>query len=478
MPPRIASMKFVIYVILIVLGVTVGPPSCPARRSPVPETYAAETGTVAPLLNIAALVRSEGPAVVNVSASPRSPAPEVDAPGTHDDDDMADLLRRGLPPGRANSKRPMQGSGCIVSSDGYVLTDSHLVEGAAEITVRLTDKRQFKARLVGADPMADIALLKINAKNLPTVKIGDPSKLEVGEWVIAIGAPFGFDNTVTQGIVSAKGRSLPDESYISFIQTDVAINPGNSGGPLFNLKGEVVGINSQIYTRSGGYMGVSFAIPIDLAMSIKDELLVHGKVTRGKLGISHQTVDEAIAQAFKLAEARGALVTEVEKGAAADKAGLVPGDIILAFDGKAVDASTDLPRMVAMTKPGTRVRLDIWRKGKIEALTATVGESASKLAARSDADEPRLDKLGLALRDLSGTEKRDLGFEHGIIVQRAVGEAARAGVLEGDVILGVNDNPVGTVKQFRELIGNVGPIAALLVSRGNAVIYLPLRVKG
>lgn len=476
-----ALMRELICTGIVAAVLIVGPASCPSRSWPIPETQAAEAlpGTSIPLLNIGALARSEGAAVVNVSASSRSRSggDEYDTPPRSQDDDLEDLLR-GLPP-RSLSPKPMQGSGFIVSPEGYVLTNNHLVEKADEITVRLTDKRKFKARLIGSDPLVDIALLKIEGVNLPTVRIGDVTALQVGEWVIAIGAPFGFDNTVTQGIVSAKGRMLPDESYIPFIQTDVAINPGNSGGPLFNLKGEVVGVNSQIYTRSGGYMGVSFAIPIDIAMQIKDELLLRGKVTRGRLGISHQSVDDVMAQAFKLPEARGALVTEVEKSAPADKAGLMPGDIILSFDSKPVESSSDLPRMVAGAKPTTRVRLEVWRKGKLETLTAVIGESPGRSTVKTVAEQSaRLDKYGLALREISSSEKRELGFEHGVAVIRAGGEAARAGVLEGDVILGVNDNSVTTVKQCRELIANAGQIAALLVGRGNRVIYLPIRVKG
>jgi serine protease Do len=265
------------------------------------------------------------------------------------------------------------GSGFIISGDGYILTNAHVVDGADEVTVRLTDKREFKARIIGADKRTDVALVKIEAAGLPAVKLADPGQLKVGEWVVAIGSPFGFDNSVTAGIVSAKGRSLPQENYVPFIQTDVAINPGNSGGPLFNMRGEVVGINSQIYSRSGGYMGVSFAIPIDVAMDIQSQLRASGKVSRGRLGVVIQEVSKELADSLGLSRAMGAVVNSVEKGGPAEKAGIEAGDVILKFDGKAINNSGDLPRLVGATRPGTRSTVQVWRKGTTREIAVSVG---------------------------------------------------------------------------------------------------------
>jgi serine protease Do len=450
-----------------------------------PQTFASQEITRAAdaLPNFTALVKAAGPAVVNLKTTKKtatgSPPPASRDIPDGGGDDLSELFRRLIPPESRGRGAPSLGSGFIISADGLILTDSHLIENSAEITVRLTDGRTFKAKVLGTDAHTDVALLKVDAANLPVVKVGDPDKLEVGEWVLAIGSPFGFENTVTQGIVSAKGRALPDEHYIPFIQTDVPINPGSSGGPLFNLAGEVVGINSQIYTRSGGYMGLAFAIPIDLAMRIKDELLAHGKVYRGRLGIGHQSVDEATATAFRLSEPKGALITEVEKNGPGHRAGLMAGDVIREFDAVKIDNSNQLPRLVAGAKPGTRVTIKIWRKGKSEIVQATLGEltADAKTGSRDSESEPPLDQLGLALRELTMSEKRELQMEEGLMVARVAGEAARAGVLEGDVILGVNDNRVTSVKQFRQLVGQSNQIAALLVSRGNNVIYVPLRTK-
>ena len=280
------------------------------------------------------------------------------------------------PPGGAphDFESKSLGSGFVVSGDGYILTNAHVVDAADEIIVRLTDKREFKAKVIGADKRTDVALIKIEASNLPKVTLGDPSRLRVGEWVVAIGSPFGFDNTVTAGIVSAKGRSLPQENFVPFIQTDVAVNPGNSGGPLFNMKGEVVGINSQIYSRTGGFMGLSFAIPIDIAMEIQNQLRVSGKVSRGRIGVVIQEVTKELSDSFGLGKPQGALVSSVEKGGPADKAGIEAGDIILKFDGKSVGQSSDLPRIVGGTRPGTKSTVQVFRKGQIKDLNVAVAE--------------------------------------------------------------------------------------------------------
>jgi serine protease Do len=280
-----------------------------------------------------------------------------------------------------------QGSGFIIKPDGYILTNAHVVGNGGEVTVRLTDKREFKAKVIGTDPRSDVALIKIEAKDLPVVEIGDPSKAKVGEWVAAIGSPFGFENSISAGIVSAKGRALPDESYVSFIQTDVAVNPGNSGGPLFNLNGEVIGINSMIYSRTGGYMGVSFAIPIDVAMDVANQLQSHGKVTRGRLGVQIQELSQELAKSFGMKDAKGALVASVEPGSPAEKAGLKSGDVIVEFDGKAVTDSRDLPKMVGMTKPGTDAKVKIYRQGEEKTLTVAVGEMQPEKVARAGRQE-------------------------------------------------------------------------------------------
>lgn len=440
-----------------------------------------DTATSRP--NFRDLVKKAGVAVVTIKSVRKSEfaLPEAsvrDSP--HQEDELAELFRRIFPPEgkRRDSLQSTFGCGFILSTDGLILTDSHLLDNASEIWVHLKDSRSFKAKILGRDALTDVALIKIDAIDLPIVRIGDPNKLEVGDWVLAIGAPFGFEHSVTQGIVSATGRTLPDEYYVPFIQTDVSINPGNSGGPLFNMDGEVVAINSQIYTRSGGYMGISFAIPIDLAMRIKEQLLKDGKVTRGRLGVSHQTVDETIAQAFRLDRAMGALITEVDKNGAADKAGIVPGDIVLKFDGATVQISDDLPRLVASTKPGTVSSIVLWRRGQRKIIVVTIEERPSSVVAKKQPveDFPVSDS-GLAVRELSAAEKRELNLDNGLFITRVEREAARAGLIEGDIILGINDNAITGVKQFQALFASVDPIAAVLVSRNNTVIYVPLRTK-
>src|SRR5919198_730244 len=334
------------------------------------------------------LVEEQGNAVVNISTTQavRRSAALPQVPGM-EDEEVLEFFRRFIPrqpgPGQGpqgpegRAPRPESrslGSGFIISQDGYVLTNAHVVEGADEITVKLTDKREYKAKVIGADRRTDIALIKIDATGLPAVRFGDPQKLKVGEWVVAIGSPFGFENTVTAGIVSAKGRSLPQENFVPFIQTDVAINPGNSGGPLFNLRGEVVGINSQIYSRTGGFMGLSFAIPADVALDVQRQLKEKGRVARGRIGVVIQEVTRDLASSFGLDRARGALVNQVEKGSPAEKAGIEPTDIITAFDGKPVESSSDLPRIVGATRPGSTATVEVWRKGATKKLALTVGE--------------------------------------------------------------------------------------------------------
>src|SRR5918912_3084405 len=325
------------------------------------------------------LVEKHGGAVVNISTTQTSRNPLAGRlPSVPEDDPLYEFFRRFMPNPGPGTPREFQsqslGSGFIISADGYVLTNAHVVEAADEITVKLTDKRELKARVIGSDRRTDIALLKIEATGLPFVRFGNPERLRVGEWVVAIGSPFGFENTVTAGIVSAKGRSLPQETFVPFLQTDVAINPGNSGGPLFNMKGEVVGINSAIYSRTGGFMGLSFAIPIDVALDVQKQLKEKGRVARGRIGVVIQEVTRDLATSFGLERARGALVNSVEKGSPAEKAGIEASDIIVAFDGKQVDSSSDLPRLVGGTRPGSNSTVEVWRKGATKKLTLTVAE--------------------------------------------------------------------------------------------------------
>jgi serine protease Do len=373
--------------------------------------------------------------------------------------------------------RQGQGSGFIVSSDGVILTNAHVVADAAELTVKLSDKREFKGKVIGADRRTDVAVVRIDATGLPTVKLGDPSQLRVGEWVAAIGSPFGLENTVTAGIVSAKSRALPSEGYVPFIQTDVAINPGNSGGPLFNMAGEVVGINSQIYSRTGGYMGLSFSIPIDVAVKIKDDLVKFGKVTRGRIGVAIQGVNKDLAESFGLDKPRGALVSTVEAGSPAERAGLKSGDVILAVDGRSIDQSVDLPRIVGETKPGTALRLEVWRKGAKQDVRVTVGEMpADKVAAASTGEEAKPGKLGVAVRPLTAEERKARGVDAGVVVERAEGPAAKAGIRQGDVILAFGAEKVETPEQLKQLVDKAAGSVPVLVRRDDATIYVPVRI--
>jgi serine protease Do len=447
------------------------------------------------LPDFSGLVEQVGPAVVNISVTQKRARPGA----TSGEDPFAgdpfyDLLRRfGIPvpgmPGNGGGggggRVPEQiqqgvGSGFIVSADGFVLTNAHVVDGATEVTVRLTDKREFKAKVVGVDKRTDVALLKIDATGLPAVKTGDAEHSKVGEWVVAMGSPFGFDNTVTAGIISAKARRLPDETYVPFIQTDVAINPGNSGGPLFNLAGEVIGINSQIYSRSGGFMGISFAIPIDVAMKVKDQLQKYGKVSRGRLGVAIQGLDADLAQNFGLDKPAGALIANVESGSPAEKAGLLSGDVVLGVNGQKVADSADLPRIIGDQKPGSVVRLSIWRERKARDINVTLGEQISEktLAASPErkGNDSASGKLGLTGRALTAQEASRLGVPGGVLVEGANGPSAKAGLQAGDVILGINNQAITSVEQFRKLLDAAGNRYALLVQRGDSRIFVAVRI--
>jgi serine protease Do len=341
-----------------------------------------------------------------------------------------------------------------------------VVDGADEVTVKLSDKRELKAKVVGVDPMTDIAVVKVDAKGLPTVTIGDPAKTRVGEWVAAIGSPFGMEHSVTSGIVSAKSRNLPSERLVPFIQTDVAVNPGNSGGPLFNMAGEVIGVNSQIYSTTGGYMGMSFAIPIDVAMKVKDELVKHGKVTRGRIGVAVQEVTPGLAQSFGMGKTRGALVSSVEGGGPAAKAGLQPGDVIVEFGGQPIGAYGELPAIVADTDPGKTVDVRIVRNAAEQTVRLTVAELAPERASVATAPAAEQGKLGVSVRS---TEK-------GMVVERADGPAAKAGVRQGDIILGVNGKPVKSVEELKSAVDAAGDNVALLVQRGEAQLFVPVQI--
>lgn len=438
------------------------------------------------------LVEQVGPSVVNIRTLEKVSARSADDNGM--DEDMLEFFRRfGLPvpPNvprqgpRSGRPQPEEqprgvGSGFILSADGYIMTNAHVVDGADEVMVTLTDKREFKARIVGADKRTDVAVVKIGAAGLPAVKVGDVSRLKVGEWVMAIGSPFGLENTVTAGIVSAKQRDTGD--YLPLIQTDVAINPGNSGGPLINLRGEVVGINSQIYSRSGGYMGIAFAIPIDEAMRVSDQLRASGHVTRGRIGVQIDQVTKEVAEAIGLGKAQGALVRGVESGSPAEKAGVEAGDIIIKLDGKAIEKSTDLPRMVGNLKPGTRSTLTVFRRGASRDLTVTIGEfEAEKPVARKEReDKPRTGvatALGLTVTELSDAQRKELKLKGGVRVEAAVEAAARAGLREGDVILALANVEVANVREFEAVLAKLdkGKPVNLLFRRGDWAQYAVIR---
>ncbi len=445
----------------------------PAAAAPVAVTGA--TG-----VDFSAIVEQNGAAVVNISVTGKAERSDA-SQGLSPDDPYFEFFKRfgpqfQMPPEGARIMRG-QGSGFIISADGLILTNAHVVNNADRVTVKLTDRREFSAKVLGTDPRSDVAVLRIDAKGLPVVRIGDPSKVKVGEPVLAIGSPFGLENTATAGIVSAKARSLPsDGSFVPFIQTDVAVNPGNSGGPLFNSRGEVIGINSQIYSRTGGYQGLSFAIPIDVAFKVQQQLVATGKVTRGRLGVTIQEVNQSLADAFGLKRPMGALVSSVEAGSPADRAGLEPGDVIVRAGDQEIDRSYDLPARITETRPGTAVRLEVIRKGSAKTLTATVGEQRPPQQAKEDSASPASGRLGLAVRPLDRDEKTQAGLGNGLVVEQAAGPAARAGLQPGDVIVACNGTPVTSVEQLRRLIGQAKSNVALLIQRDDARIFVPVEL--
>lgn len=485
-------MQRILAVLILSLGVCAAQAGVrtDARAEARPEAQTEAHG----LPDFTELVAREGAAVVNISTTqivrnvPGMPSLPFD-----ENDPAFELFRRLFPPGQfpgRGAPRELEshslGSGFILSGDGYVMTNAHVVDAADEVVVRLTDKREFKAKVIGSDKRTDIALLKIDASGLPTVRIGDPKALRVGEWVVAIGSPFGFDNSVTAGIVSAKGRSLPDENYVPFIQTDVAINPGNSGGPLFNMRGEVVGINSQIYSGSGGYMGIAFAIPIDLALDVQNQLRQSGRVSRGRMGVNIQELTRDIADSLHLQKAQGALVSAVEKGGPADKAGIETGDVVLRFDGKPVTTAGDLQRLVGSTRPGTRVGLQVWRNGATRELTLTLAELPGDAPAARQAPRPRAaerapNRLGLVVSPLTAAQQKELQIDGGLLIEEVRG-GVRTDLQQGDVIVALVTRsgvrtPVSGVEQFNRLLGEFDRNAAvtLLVRRGERQVFITLK---
>ncbi|MCL4776696.1 MAG: DegQ family serine endoprotease [Gammaproteobacteria bacterium] len=462
----------------------------PANAAIPPEPPATSSGAAAPvsisstgLPDFSPLVERYGPAVVNITVKQEVKTAMRDMPGMGGPDDelqqFGPFFFRGMPMPR---RQPVvgQGSGFIIDASGLILTNAHVVDDADRVTVKLTDKREFTAKVLGKDRQTDVAVLKIDASNLPTVVMGNASDLKVGQWVLAIGSPFGFENTVTAGIVSAKGRALPDDNYVPFIQTDVAVNPGNSGGPLFNLQGQVVGINSQIFSRTGGYEGLSFAIPIDVALRVQRELVANGHVSRGWLGVSIQGMSRELAASFGLDQPRGALVAQVQPDSPAARAGVQTGDVIVEYDGHAIGEASDLPPLVGETAVGSSAQLKVIRNGKEKVLTARVEQLAD---ASGDSDQPAAAdrshaSLGVAVADLSPEQRAQIGIESGGVVVTAVGDgpAADAGIRRGDVLLRLGGTEIRNSRQLRELVAKTPadkPIP-ILVRRGDNTLFLAL----
>jgi serine protease Do len=450
-----------------------------ATAAELPVRHSVSAG-LASATDFSGIVERYGPAVVNISVTGKleKTARVENDPELDPDDPFFQFFQHfgpQMPRGPESRVVPHgQGSGFIVSGDGLILTNAHVVDGAQEVVVKLTDRREFKAKVLGADKQSDVAVIKIDAKDLPTVTLGDPNLTKVGEPVLAIGSPFGFENSATAGIVSAKARSLPDDPYVAFMQTDVAVNPGNSGGPLFNLKGEVIGINSQIYSRTGGYQGLSFAIPIDVANKVQGQLVAHGKVTRGRLGVTIQEINQDLADSFGLKKPEGALVSSVEKGSPADRAGLQSGDVIVRLNDHPILHSSDLSAQVSDLAPGSAASLGVIRKGENLNLSVKIGEMKSaELAQNGDATSDK-GRLGVAVRPLDKDESGNGAT--GLVVERSTGAAARAGIQPGDIILALNGTPVKNGEQFRSLVQGAGHRVALLIQREDAKIFIPVEL--
>ncbi len=450
-------------------------------------------GRAAGLPDFTELYERQGPAVVSIDVTQTVKRSQRGMPDLSEDDPFYEFFRRfGQIPRRGPDRdfeAQSTGSGFILSADGYIVTNAHVVDEASEVNVRLTDKREFKAKVIGSDKRSDIALLKIEAKDLPKVTIGDPDKLKVGEWVVAIGKPFGLENTMTAGIVSAKGRDLPQENLVPFIQTDVAINPGNSGGPLFNMRGEVVGINSMIYSRTGGFMGLAFAVPIDIAMNSVKQLQEKGRVTRGRIGVQIQEVSKEAAEAFGLKSAMGALVNSVERDGPAAKAGVEAGDIIVKVDNRDVRTSNDLPRIITSVRPGTKVTLTVWRKGATRDIGVTVAEMKEDVAvpakgrnAPAPKEKGKPNRMGLVLTDLTDDQRKELDLKSGGVLVEDVTGAVRGNVQPGDVITAIiqrgQATEAKTAAQVNELLGKLdkGAAVTLQLRRGEAQFFATLKL--
>ncbi|HUX72612.1 MAG TPA: Do family serine endopeptidase [Steroidobacteraceae bacterium] len=449
-----------------------------ATAAPAAGAVAANAPQVTGLPDFSGLVERNGPSVVNISViEKRQTGAAVNNLG-NGDDPLSQFFRQfqmqpqDMPPERGI------GSGFIVSSDGYILTNAHVVDDASKVTVKLTDRREFTAKVIGVDRRSDVALIKIAATGLPAVHCGDPQKIKPGQWVVAIGSPFGFTNTVTAGVISATARALPGENnYVPFIQTDAAVNPGNSGGPLFNMRGQVIGINSQIYSRTGGFMGMSFAIPIDIALNVKDQLERTGKVRRSRIGVEVQDVNQQLAESFGLGIPHGALISGVDPKGPGARAGLKPGDVITSVNGRRIDRSLDLPTIIAALPPGSAARLGIWRDHKstqIDVRTVLLQDQSMRLASGNGAGDGG--KLGVAVRSLNPDEQRQLHTRGHLVIESVTGPALTAGLQAGDVVLGVNGQSVDTISQLKSAVAHSGHNVALLIQRDNAQIYVPVDV--
>jgi serine protease Do len=457
--------------------------SAQASAAPVTAPQPAPNLGPAQLPNYRAIVQTQGPAVVGVTVTGLhnvdNEAGAVAVPGAPGmEDDPFFRFFHGIPglrlPQRGAQPFRGQGSGFIISADGLILTNAHVVRDAKQVTVKLSDRREFSARVVGSDPATDIAVLKVDATGLPTVVLGDPRQAQVGDWVLAIGAPYGFEQTATQGIVSAKGRSLPGESVVPFIQTDAAVNPGNSGGPLFDASGRVIGVNAQIYSQSGGFQGLAFSIPLDVALNVKDQLVAHGRVDHARLGVTLQDLSAPLAASFGLKSPDGALVSSVMPDSAAAKAGLKPGDVITAVNGEAVHVAGDVSSRVGLARPGDKLKLALWRdKGHVD---ETVSLGHADRDTQEAAAAPQGGSLGLALRPLERGELRESGLDHGLLIERVAGPAQLAGVQPGDVLLALNGRPVQNVEQVRDVLKGKPAQVALLVARDGQQIFLPVRL--
>ena len=438
----------------------------------------------APLPNYRAIVQTQGPAVVGITVAGLhkvgngDDADDDDTPAARGGDDPFFRFFRGIPGMRMPQQGPQpfrgQGSGFIISADGLVLTNAHVVRDAKQVTVKLSDRREFSAQVLGSDPATDIAVLKVDAKGLPTVQLGDPRQVQVGDYVLAIGAPYGFEQTATQGIVSAKGRSLPGDSVVPFIQTDAAVNPGNSGGPLFDAAGRVVGVNAQIYSQSGGFQGLAFSIPVDVALKVKDQIVAHGKVEHARLGVTLQDLSAPLAASFGLGAPDGALVSSVQPGSAAAKAGLKAGDVITGVDGEPVRVAGDVSSRVGLARPGDKLKLELWRNKNRVSETVSLGRAERDRQEASAA--PEGGSLGLALRPLERQELRGSGLDHGLLIERVAGPAQLAGVQPGDVLLALNGKPVQDVEEVRAALKSSPKQVALLVARDGQQIFVPVRL--